>query len=119
MLDALKLMRIPFSIFLMPVFWFALIPLEDIPKAKSVFVFLLIHVLIYPASNGYNSFFDKDEGSIGGLKSPPKVNRYLFPMVITFDAAAILLAFLISVHFGWMCTIYIFVSRPTAGIKFD
>ena len=60
MLDALKLMRIPFSIFLMPVFWFALIPIEDIPIAKSVFIFFLIHVLIYPASNGYNSYFDKD-----------------------------------------------------------
>ncbi|MFT6165971.1 MAG: 1,4-dihydroxy-2-naphthoate octaprenyltransferase [Vicingaceae bacterium] len=117
MLDALKLMRIPFSIFLMPVFWFALIPLGDIPIAKSVFIFLLIHVLIYPASNGYNSFFDKDEGSIGGLKTPPKVNRYLFPMVIAFDVAAIVFAFLISIHFGWMCAVYIFVSKAYSWDK--
>ncbi len=111
MLDALKLMRIPFSIFLMPVFWFALIPLEDIPIAKSVFIFLIIHVLIYPASNGYNSYFDKDEGSIGGLRNPPKVNRHLFPMVIGFDLSAVVFAFLISIHFGWMCAIYILVSK--------
>ena len=117
MLDALKLMRIPFSIFLMPVFWFALIPIEDIPIAKSVFIFFLIHVLIYPASNGYNSYFDKDEGSIGGLKTPPKVNRHLFPMVVTFDIIAIVCAFLLSIHFGWMCVIYIAVSKAYSWDK--
>jgi 4-hydroxybenzoate polyprenyltransferase len=74
-------------------------------------------VLIYPASNGYNSFFDKDEGSIGGLKTPPKVNLYLFPMVITFDVAAMVFAFLISIHFGWMCAVYIFVSKSYSWDK--
>tara|TARA_B110000046_G_scaffold28052_1_gene28739 strand:+ start:33054 stop:33899 length:846 start_codon:yes stop_codon:yes gene_type:complete len=117
MLDALKLMRIPFSIFLMPVFWFALIPLEDVPITESIFIFFLIHVLIYPASNGYNSYFDKDEGSIGGLKTPPKVNDYLFPMVIAFDIVAIVCAFLISINFGWMCAMYIFVSKAYSWDK--
>jgi len=117
MLDALKLMRIPFSVFLMPVFWFALIPLEDISMVKSIFVFCVIHVLIYPASNGYNSYFDKDEGSIGGLKNPPKVNRHLFPMVIAFDFTAVLFAFLISLHFGWMCVVYILVSKAYSWDK--
>lgn len=117
MLDALKLMRIPFSIFLMPVFWFAFLPLEDISIAKSVFIFFIIHVLIYPASNGYNSYFDKDEGSIGGLKTPPKVNKYLFPLVVAFDTLAIVCAFLISAPFGFMCTVYIFVSKAYSWDK--
>jgi 1,4-dihydroxy-2-naphthoate octaprenyltransferase len=26
-------------------------------------------LLIYPASNAYNSYFDKDEGSIGGFEN--------------------------------------------------
>lgn len=117
MLDALKLMRIPFSIFLMPVFWFALVSLEDIPLAESVFIFLIIHVLIYPASNGYNSYFDKDESSIGGLKTPPKVNKYLFPMVVTFDLAAIASSYFINLIFCICVIVYIFVSKAYSWDK--
>ena len=117
MLDALKLMRIPFSIFLMPVFWFALLVLEDIPIAESIYIFIIIHLLIYPASNGYNSYFDKDEGSIGGLKKPPKVNQYLFTIVVCFDALAVVLAFALSAQFAAMCAIYILVSKAYSWDK--
>jgi 1,4-dihydroxy-2-naphthoate octaprenyltransferase len=117
MLDALKLMRIPFSIFLMPVFWFALIQVEDIPLAKSVFIFFIIHVLVYPASNGYNSYFDRDEGSIGGLKHPPKVTRFLFPMVVGFDTLALILSLFISPLFAGCILVYILVSKAYSWDK--
>ena len=110
-------MRIPFSIFLMPVFWFALLPLEYIPVAESVYIFLIIHVLIYPASNGYNSYFDRDETSIGGLKKPPKVNQFLFPLVVAFDFLAVAFAFALSFNFALMCAVYILVSKAYSWDK--
>jgi hypothetical protein len=54
--------------------------------------FVIIHLLVYPASNGYNSYFDKDEGSIGGLKNPPPVNRLLFVAAWLLDLVAVGLA---------------------------
>jgi len=51
----------------MTVFWFALIFLNDINWIRAVLAFLLIHVLLYPSSNGYNSFMDRDTESIGGI----------------------------------------------------
>ena len=104
-------MRIPFSVFLMPVFWFALSasPVFDWPKAIAVF--LILHLLVYPASNGYNSYFDRDEGSIGGLKYPPKVTRSLFYLVVVFDFLAVLLSLLISVPFAVCVLVYLFVSK--------
>ncbi|UOQ78239.1 hypothetical protein MUN84_06535 [Hymenobacter sp. 5516J-16] len=70
---ALPLLRIPFSVYLMPVFWFGLSALPPgFSVARAVGVFVVLHLLAYPASNGYNSYYDQDEGSIGGLRQPRK-----------------------------------------------
>src|SRR5688572_20584193 len=111
MKNALKLMRIPFSVFLMPVFWFALSASPVFDWQKATAVFLILHLLVYPASNGYNSYFDRDEGSIGGLKHPPKVTRSLFYLVVVFDFLAVLLSLLISVPFAVCVLVYLFVSK--------
>ncbi|MBK0404128.1 UbiA prenyltransferase family protein [Adhaeribacter sp. BT258] len=110
-MNALKLMRIPFSVFLMPVFWFALSAAPVFDWQKAVAVFLILHVLVYPASNGYNSYFDRDEGSIGGLKHPPKVTHSLFYLVVVFDFLAVLLSLLISIPFAVCVLVYLFVSK--------
>ncbi|MGV3589060.1 MAG: UbiA family prenyltransferase [Adhaeribacter sp.] len=104
-------MRIPFSVYLMPVFWFALSVVTDYSVAKAVAVFVIIHLLVYPASNGYNCYFDRDENSIGGLKHPPKVNKSLFWLVSLFDGLAILGALFISVPFAVCIAIYLLVSK--------
>ncbi|WP_240731627.1 hypothetical protein [Hymenobacter radiodurans] len=76
---AVPLLRIPFSVYLMPVFWFGLSALrQPCSPWRAVGVFVVLHVLAYPASNGYNSYYDRDEGSIGGLKKPPKCRRNCF-----------------------------------------
>lgn len=108
---ALVLMRIPFSVYLMPVFWFALTTTADFSPVKALLVFLIIHFLVYPASNGYNSYHDKDEGSIGGLKQPPKVNQELLHVVVLFDILAISAGFLLSPLFAGMVTTYLLVSK--------
>jgi 1,4-dihydroxy-2-naphthoate octaprenyltransferase len=104
-------MRIPFSVFLMPVYWFALSVLPDFNTINAVIVFLILHVLVYPASNGYNSYFDKDESSIGGLKHPPKVTKSLFWLVVLFDALAIVGSLLVSVPFAAGVLVYLLVSK--------
>jgi len=73
---------------------------------------LLIHLFLYPASNGYNSYFDKDEQSIGGLKNPPPVNKTLYYAALLLDGVAIVLAILkVSVLFGVMLFVYGLASK--------
>jgi 1,4-dihydroxy-2-naphthoate octaprenyltransferase len=75
-------------------------------------VFFIIHFLLYPASNGYNSYFDKDEKSIGGLKNPPPVNKGLYYLALCLDGLALLLGILkINVLFAFMLLIYGLVSK--------
>jgi 1,4-dihydroxy-2-naphthoate octaprenyltransferase len=61
----LKLLRLPFSFFLMPVFLFALSEQQPNNAMQAFLLFVVLHLLIYPSSNAYNSYMDQDEGSIG------------------------------------------------------
>lgn len=115
--DAITLLRIPFSIYLMPVFMMALAyssPDLDVwqqQRGSVITVFILLHFFVYPASNGFNSYYDKDEGSIGGLENPPKVNKLLYYYVIALD----ILTFLVAASISWSFLLgtvgYVLVSK--------
>lgn len=105
-------LRIPFSYFLLPVFLLALAVSPNFTESGILWVFIILHFFLYPASNGYNSYFDKDEKSIGGLKNPPPVKKGLYYLALTFDAIAIILAIVkVSVSFAIMVFIYGLVSK--------
>lgn len=105
-------LRIPFSFLLMPVYLFALGISPNFGESRLLWSFVIIHLFLYPASNGYNSYFDKDEKSIGGLKSPPPVKKGLYYMALLFDALAIILGLIkISFLFASMLLIYGLVSK--------
>lgn len=105
-------LRIPFSFFLLPVFLFALAVSPNFTESGMLWVFLILHFLLYPASNGYNSYFDKDEGSIGGLKNPPPVTTGLYWMSLLLDAVAVVLGYIkVSALFSIMLLVYGLVSK--------
>lgn len=114
-------LRIPFSIFLMPFFIFALSqsPNPNIPYL--ILSFIIIHLFFYPSSNGYNSYFDKDEESIGGIENPPPVSKELYYTSLLFEFIAIGLSFII----GWQFALMIFIiamaskaySHPSTRLK--
>jgi len=98
-------LRIPFSIFLLPIFFMALIPIQYI-NSRILPVFIIFHILLYPASNGFNSFFDRDVGPIGGLANPPPVNKSLLYVSLLLDLLAIVWAYSITPEFALLAFIY-------------
>lgn len=105
-------LRIPFSYYLLPVFLFSLAISPNVSESPLLWTFLIVHLFLYPASNGYNSYFDKDEKSIGGLENPPPVNRGLYYLSLLFDAIAIVLGvIMINITFAFMLVIYGLVSK--------
>ena len=104
-------LRIHFSFFLLPVFLLAVAVSGHIHEQNLWLSFIILHFLVYPASNGYNSYFDKDVGSIGGLKNPPKVNKELYIVSLIMDVIGLALAFLISIEFMLMIFIYGAISK--------
>ena len=109
--STIQLLRFPFSYFLMPVYWFALSFVEEINIGRAILVFAILHLLVYPSSNAYNSYMDRDEGSIGGIKNPLQPTRQLFVVSIIMDVAAIGLSLLISALFTGCIATYILFSR--------
>ena len=110
--DTIKLLRIPFSIFLMPVFLLAVSQADSLVLGKTLWAFFIIHLLIYPASNGYNSYVDRDETPIGGLEKPPLPTEKLFVLTLIMDILAIILSFIfVKPLFAYCVLPYILVSR--------
>jgi 1,4-dihydroxy-2-naphthoate octaprenyltransferase len=95
----------------MPVYWYALSQTPHINKPHALLIFIILHLLVYPASNGYNSYMDRDTESVGGIKNPKQPTRQLFYVSILLDIVAIAASTLISSYFTIGLLAYILASR--------
>jgi 1,4-dihydroxy-2-naphthoate octaprenyltransferase len=109
--STIKLLRIPFSFFLSPIYFFALAQVTHIDWFNAALIFFILHFLIYPASNGYNSYMDRDTGPIGGLEKPPPPSQQLFRVSVILDITGILLSLLIGPLFTLVMLFYIGASK--------
>ena len=109
--STIQLLRFHFSLFLLPVYLFALSRLDKIDRVDAVIVFFILHVLVYPASNGYNSYIDRDETPIGGLSKPLRPTKQLFYVTIIMDIIAVCFSLFISIYFAAGVLLYILASR--------
>src|SRR6185312_16031697 len=109
--STLQLLRFHFSFFLMPVYWFALSQVKSINWPDAVLVFIILHLLLYPASNGYNSYMDGDTSPVGGIKNPMLPTKQLFFVTVVMDVVSILISFIVSPVFAVGIFFYILASR--------
>jgi 1,4-dihydroxy-2-naphthoate polyprenyltransferase len=109
--STIQLLRFHFSFFLMPVYWYALSQVVAPDFGRAFLIFIILHLLIYPSSNGFNSYMDRDEGSIGGVKSPLQPTRQLVYVSLAMDFLAVVLSIWISRYFAISALIYIIASR--------
>jgi hypothetical protein len=104
-------LRLIFSVFLLPVYIFGLSETQVLSPFNTLLMFFILHLLIYPASNLYNSFWDKDKGSIGGIKNPPPASHNLYTASIILDVSGLLLAMFIHPLFSICLLPYIGASK--------
>jgi 1,4-dihydroxy-2-naphthoate octaprenyltransferase len=109
--STIQLLRFHFSLFLLPVYLFALSQSNKINWVDAVIVFFIFFVLVYPASNGYNSYMDRDETPIGGLSKPLRPTKQLFYATIIMDIIAVGFSLAISIYFAAGVLLYILASR--------
>jgi 1,4-dihydroxy-2-naphthoate polyprenyltransferase len=109
--STLQLLRFHFSVFLLPVFLFALSEAESINPLRAVLVFIILHLLVYPASNGYNSYMDRDTSPIGGVENPMMPTKELYHVTIFLDLFAIVLSLFIGWFFAIGVLAYIIASK--------
>lgn len=109
--STIQLLRFHFSFFLMPVFWLSLSQVNDIDTSSTMLIFFILHLLVYPASNGYNSYMDRDTGSIGGIRNPKQPTRQLYLVTVFMDLAALVCSLFVSTLFFLGILAFIAASR--------
>lgn len=109
--STIQLLRFHFSFFLLPVYLFALGRVVYTNWWRTLLIFFILHILVYPASNGYNSYMDRDETSIGGIKNPLAPTIELFKVTVVMDIISITLSLLVSFWFALGILLYILASR--------
>lgn len=68
--------------------------------------FMNVHILLFGGATAYNSWWDKDEGPIGGLKNPPKMEKWMHSVSLMF----MILGWIWSISLGWMYSSVFLIS---------
>jgi 1,4-dihydroxy-2-naphthoate octaprenyltransferase len=85
-------LRLPFQLTLAPIFlWGALLSRGEV-SWRLISAFLSLHLFLYPAATAFNAAFDRDEGPIGGLETPPPVPDGLLGFSVALGAAGAVFA---------------------------
>lgn len=113
-------LRFPFSFLLMPVFLFSILNIGffHFEIGNAIILFLILHVLVYPSSNAFNSIQDRDEGSVGLIEKPLPIHKHLNWITIAFDLLAVLVCLIINLKTTFLLILYIVESRLYSWRKF-
>lgn len=100
-----------FSFFLLPVFGLALAFASDIDWTNAILAFISLHIFIYPASNGFNSYYDKDKKEVALIKAPPPIDKQLLFASNLLDILGWIVAWAVSPIFLFGIIVYTLISR--------
>ena len=114
-------LRLHFQLFLAPIFLWGVVLAGGEPDPRLAVAFISFHIFLYGGATAFNSYYDRDEGPVGGLAHPPPVAPELLPFSIILQAIGAVLALLVT---GWffLCYLLIFVlftaySHPAVRLK--
>lgn len=65
---------------------------RDIGTEIYIIQFLNVHLLLFGGATAYNSYWDKDEGPIGGLRNPPQMSDWMWGAALVIQLVGLLLA---------------------------
>jgi 1,4-dihydroxy-2-naphthoate octaprenyltransferase len=99
--DLLLHLRLHWQVMLAPLFlWGSVLAAGENARALITLefwlVFFIFHVLFYGGATALNSYYDQDEGPVGGLWEPPRVTHDLLMFSVGLQVLGLVLLFLIS-----------------------
>jgi 1,4-dihydroxy-2-naphthoate octaprenyltransferase len=114
-------LRLPFNYVLSPLFVWGAVVAEGRLDLRFWIGFVAFHLFLYGGTNMFNSYWDRDEGPIGGLAHPPAVDRSLLWGSLGLKAGGLFLALWIG---GFFIGCYLFFvlysicySHPAIRLK--
>ena len=79
--------------------------------------YLSVHLFLYGGTTAFNSYYDRDEGPVGGMLEPPGVSPGLLPFSLAVQALGLPLALLVGRGFtlAWLLLFLVFTAASTRG----
>lgn len=121
-------LRLHFQLLLAPIFLWGYLLTGQPLTWRFGLAFLAFHLFLYGGTTAFNSYYDQDEGPVGGLERPPPALPALLPFSLVWQAIGAVLAALVSPPF-FLIYLIIFLmgtayshprwrwkSRPLAGL---
>ena len=107
------LFRIRYSLFLMPIFWFAyaVSTITRTSVSNAVLVFAIIHLLIHPSTFAFNRFLSADKDKLFNADTLKITKQSTLFFLILIDVSSIILSLWVSKYFAVMIFIYIIISK--------
>lgn len=92
-------LRLNYQILLAPIFLWGYLLGGGRPDARFWLAFISLHLFLYGGTTAFNSYYDRDEGPVGGLEKPPPAQAALLPFSLIMQATGALLAAFVSLPF--------------------
>jgi 4-hydroxybenzoate polyprenyltransferase len=92
-------LRLHFQLLLAPVFLWGWLLAGGGVSQGVVLAFIALHVFLYSGATAFNSYYDRDEGPVGGLERPPPVSPALLPLALGMKVVGAVLAALVNPAF--------------------
>jgi 1,4-dihydroxy-2-naphthoate octaprenyltransferase len=93
-------LRLQFQILLAPIFLWGYYLAGGQPNIRFWLAFIAFHLFLYGGATVYNSYYDRDEGPVGGLEKPPPVTEELLPLSLIWQGLGLGLAIWVNLSFG-------------------
>lgn len=87
-------------------------------SARAGWGFLAFHVFLYGGITAYNSYYDRDEGPIGGLRKPPPVTEPLLGFSLAIQLVGLALATLVGRELVLLYAVVMLLSVAYSHPKF-
>lgn len=112
-------LRLRFQLLLAPIFLWGFILAGGRVDARFWVAFVAVHLCLYGGTTAYNSYYDRDEGPVGGLKQPPPVLPELLPFSLALQAVGALLAWTLNGVFFtlYLLVFFLFAAYSYPGIR--
>lgn len=115
-------LRLGFNLLLSPLYlWGAFLAGADLAQPRLWLGYLSLHLFLYGGTTAFNSYYDLDEGPVGGMLAPPPVDPGLLRFSLIVQALGLPLAAMTGTPFllAWLALFVVFTaySHPAVRLK--
>jgi 4-hydroxybenzoate polyprenyltransferase len=93
-------LRLHFQILLAPIFLWGYLLADGSLTGRFWVAFTAFHLFLYGGTTAFNSYYDRDEGPVGGLVKPPPVFAALLPFSLVIQGIGAVLALSVNAIFA-------------------